>query len=300
MKITNHYGLPQPLVAAVQHDIYSKGEANASATDLLKPSRIFALQSRHDDEVEVDVSDCVSVLLGRTMHAVLQDAERDAIPEMRLFSILNDWVISGQTDRLVYKDGILQDYKTCRVDSFTYKEKNNFTEWEQQLNIYAYLWRENNPNWHLKILQVIVMFLDWSPTRYERSPVTYPPHSVISVNIPQWPQEKTEAWMRERIESHKEALKNLPECSKEERWHSGEHWAVKKGGRKNAIKKFDSEWEATAWIDLNRHQETATSKMFIEHRHGVSRRCKNWCEVSRFCDQWQTEQLLTEANEAEG
>tara|TARA_R100000306_G_C4365485_1_gene137434 strand:- start:659 stop:1549 length:891 start_codon:yes stop_codon:yes gene_type:complete len=295
MKITNHYSLPQPIVAAVEHDIYSKGEANASATDLIMPSRIFALQAEHQDEIEIDVSDCVSVLLGRTMHTILQHAERDAIPEMRLFSILNDWVISGQTDRLVYKDGILQDYKTCRVDAFGYKEKNNFTEWEEQLNIYAYLWRANYPNWQLKVLQVIVMFVDWSPTRYERSPVIYPPTSIISVNIPQWPQEKTAEWMRQRIESHKEALNNLPECTKEERWHSGENWAVKKTGRKTAVKKFYSESEATEWMYLQQDR----SKMFIEHRPGFSRRCSSWCDVSRFCDQWQTEKLLTEANEAE-
>ena len=44
IKIRNDYNLPQELVNLVESNAYDRGESQASATDLLKPSRMFALE----------------------------------------------------------------------------------------------------------------------------------------------------------------------------------------------------------------------------------------------------------------
>ena len=293
MKLTNNWNLPQPIVDAVADDSYSKGNAHASATDLILPSRIFALKTKHDNKITEDVSDRIPALLGKVVHSILQNSDTTAISEKRLFSIIDDWTISGQTARLLFDDGILQDWKTSTVEAYNYKEKEGFVEWEQQLNIYAYLWQENYPSLELKSLEAVVILLGWSPSKQARNPF-YPPTAVLKVNIPMWSWEKVYTWIKERVVSHKEAMETLPVCSGEDRWHRGEKWAVMSTKRSRAVKLFDSEIEASLWVD----NQNDKNHLYIDHRVGESIRCQHWCSVAPFCDQWQTEKLDREEHDA--
>lgn len=293
MKLTNNWNLPQPIVDAVADDSYHKGNAHASATDLIMPSRIFALKNKHDIDITEDVSDRVPALVGKVVHSILQNSDTTSISEKRLFSIINDWTISGQTDRLLFEDGILQDWKTCTVDSYNYKENEGFVEWEQQLNIYAYLWRENYPALELKSLEAVAILFGWSPSKRSRNPF-YPPTPILKVNIPMWTNEQAYDWIKERVASHKEALEELPLCSSEDRWHRGEKWAVMSTKRSRAVKLFDRELEASQWLDNQQDK----NNLYIDHRFGESVRCQYWCSVAPFCDQWQTEKLEREEHDA--
>ena len=293
MKLTNDWNLPQPIVDAVRDDSYSRGNAHASATDLILPSRIFALKNMHDEETTEAVADRVPALIGKVVHSILQNSDTTSISEKRLFSIIDEWTISGQTDRLLFDDGILQDWKTSTVDGYNYKENEGFLEWEQQLNIYSYLWRENYPSLELKSLEAVVILFGWSPSKKSRNPF-YPPTPIVKVNIPMWSQEQAYSWIKERVAKHKDALDTLPLCSPDDRWHRGEKWAVMSSKRTRAVKLFDEELDASQWVDNQKDKD----HLYIEHRFGDSIRCQHWCSVAPFCDQWQTEKLEREEHDA--
>ena len=72
----------------------------------------------------------------------------------------------------------------------------------------------------------------------------------------------------------------LPECTAEERWERPSKFAVRKPGRKTALRVFD---------DLVQAQDLAaqTPSGYVEHRPGASVRCEGYCPVAQFCAQWQ-------------
>ena len=72
MKLTNHFNLPDTFFQAVLNDKYSRGDAQYSATDLIRPPRITILSRRYWDEIEEDVSERIWALLGKAVHAILE------------------------------------------------------------------------------------------------------------------------------------------------------------------------------------------------------------------------------------
>ena len=65
MSLTNEYGAPDVFVRAVEGDPYTKGEADFSATELLKPPQIVRLTKKHEDSITTDVRDEWWKLLGK-------------------------------------------------------------------------------------------------------------------------------------------------------------------------------------------------------------------------------------------
>lgn len=113
-QLTNTYGLPEALVAAVKNDPYSKGGAEFSATSLVGPPQIAQLWREHGDEIQVDVTGELWKLLGQSLHVVLERANRTEIREKRLFAEIAGAKISGQLDSHVVWKGKVSDWKlTC-------------------------------------------------------------------------------------------------------------------------------------------------------------------------------------------
>lgn len=282
IKIRNDYDLPQELVNLVEANAYDRGESQASATDLLKPSRMFALQQIHKDELEVDVSEAMRSEYGTAWHEKIERyVSSDSIVEKRLYSVFGDWVLSGKPDLLQFKDKTLVDWKTSLVSSYLNKEAEEFQEWEQQLNIYKYLWEDNHPEHPVEFMKVVVFLVDYSPSKREKR-LDYPHISVIQVVPNMWTHEETYEWIISRISKHQRALKELPLCTEEERWHRGDKWAAIKPGASRATRVFANEFEA-----LDFAQKKGID---IEHRPGVSIRCRYWCHVSKFCDQYKIQE----------
>lgn len=70
----------------------------------------------------------------------------------------------------------------------------------------------------------------------------------------------------------------IPECSAEERWQKKDVYAVKKEGRKSAVKLFDTQKEAEERIvELGKGH-------YLEIRRGESMKCKNYCLCAKFCN----------------
>jgi hypothetical protein len=107
-----------------------------------------------------------------------------------------------------------------------------------------------------------------------------------------WDSVKTETYIRERLDMHREAKmaadfgEPLQNCSDEERWMSETTYAVKRDGRKTAIRVFKT---------LDEANELATKeKGYVETRLGEARRCAgDYCGVARWCEQYKGELNVT-------
>ncbi len=282
IKIRNDYNLPQELVNLVESNAYDRGESQASATDLLKPSRMFALEQRHKNDLEIDVSEALRGEYGTAWHEKIERyVSSDSIVEKRLYAVIGDWVLSGKPDLLQFNNKTLVDWKTAGVSSYLNKEKEEFRDWEIQLNIYKFLWEENHPEHPVEHMKVVVFLIDFAPSRRESS-LDYPHVPVLEVIPAMWSHEQIREWISNQIDKHQAAIKTLPLCTDEERWHRGDKWATIKPGGSRATRVFASEFEASDFAQKK--------GLDIQHRPGVSLRCRYWCPVSQFCDQYKLQE----------
>jgi hypothetical protein len=193
------------------------------------------------------------------------------------------WQISGAFDRLgLLAGGVLQDYKCTSVWSVIRGPK---PEWENQLNVLAWLAARNKIQ--VSRLEIVAILRDWSRGK-ARAGGDYPSHQVKVLAVPLWPKTEAAAFVAERVRLHQSAESladdDLPECTPAERWQGADVYAVKKPGRKSAVKLHDTAEAAAA------HVAELGGAHFVEHRPGQSVRCQDYCAVASFCNQWQAEQ----------
>jgi hypothetical protein len=287
MKITNKFNLPQTLVALASKDYYSKGKSDYSATEIISPPRIQRLRRKHYEEIEQDVSDMIWMLLGTALHVV---AERSAVDnhtnEERISVEIDGVILSGAIDLQHHtNDGVeITDYKFTSAWAL----RSDKPEWEQQQNIYKYL-VEKIKKEKVSKLSICAMIRDWSKAE-SLVKSGYPQSPIQMIEIPLWDNDKIEAFIRERIEIHRNSKVSddwgdeLPECTEEERWIRETKYALKKEGRKTAIRVLDTEEEAQAMLK----ELPEKDKGFIEIRKGEAIRCtRNYCGVSQWCSQYQ-------------
>jgi len=287
MRITNEAGLPDALVAAITNDPYPTSKiGDISATRLIDAPRVRVLTKRHGAEITEDASDRIWALLGQSVHAILERAHtvfEQSVVERRLFAEVEHWTVSGQFDRLgLLEGGVLQDYKTTSVWSVIHGPK---PEWEAQLNVLAFLAKCNGIP--VARLEIVAILRDWSRGK-AKAGGNYPSHQVKVMEIPLWSDTQSADYVAHRVRLHQsaEALPDddLPECTPAERWQGADVFAVKKPGRKSAVKLHDTAEAAEA------HAAELGGAHFVEHRPGVSVRCADYCPVSAFCNQYQAEQ----------
>ena len=289
MKITNKFNVPETLVALATRDYYSKGKSDYSVTEIISPPRIQRLRRKHFEEIEQDVSDMLWMLLGTALHVV---AERSEVlghtNEERLSAGINGIILSGAIDlQKDEADGVtITDYKFTSAWALM----NDKPEWEQQQNIYKYL-VERVKKKPVKGLKICALIRDWSRRDAQNKP-DYPQAPIQVIDIPMWTFDRTEAFIKERVEMHRDSKVSadwgdeLPLCSDEERWLRPTTYAVKKDGRKTAIRVFDTQDEADALLK----EMPEKDKGFIEIRKGEAVRCTgNFCGVSQWCNQFQNE-----------
>lgn len=283
MKITNNHGAPATLVALANKNHYSKGAADYSITELLSPPRVRRLQERHDPSLEKDVSDMLWPLLGSALHVVAERASADQhVTEERIFADIDGVKVSGAIDlqEMTEQGVIITDYKFTSA----YSVMNEKKEWEEQLNLYKWL-VESRKRIPVIGLRICALIRDFS--RHDRRE-NYPASPIHMVEIPMWDSVKAEAFVRARLHLHAEAKfadameEPLPPCSDEERWFSETTYAVKKEGRKTAVRVFKTLEEAK--------ELAQKEKGYVETRTGEPRRCTgNYCNVAEYCDQYQSE-----------
>jgi len=282
--ITNKTNLHPILYQAIldQQTTYSEThtqESDISVTQLISPPRMVALQEQHKDEIVEDAADLIPAFLGSALHGALESAAfysedgKRFSAENRVYDCIDDWTISGMYDLLDNETHTLWDYKLCSVWEYMGDPKK---EWVQQLNVLRFIC--NGTGREVNNLKILAVYRDWSRNRALNGG-DYPPSQVQEVEIPMWPIEETEEYIKERVRLHKDARINLPRCTAEDRWERPTKWAVMKTGRKSAIKLHDD--EETAAIHIENIDKPGH---YIQERPGESVRC-GYCRVAEFCEQ---------------
>jgi hypothetical protein len=280
MKITNIHNVPETLVTLATREYYTKGESQYSVTELMSPPRIRRLREQYNSAIETDVSDLMWQMLGSALHVVMERGQTDGhITEERIFAKIEDVTISGQIDLQQESDGgvIIIDYKFTSA----WAVMQDKPEWEQQLNVYKWL-VETVKRKKVVGLKICALIRDFS--RHEKRE-GYPASPIQMVDVPMWDNITAETYIRERLELHRNAKVShdfgeaLPECSPEERWQSETTYAVKRDGRKTAIRVFKSMEEAK--------ELAQKEKGYVEERPGEPKRCTgNYCGVAIWCEQF--------------
>ena len=161
---------------------------------------------------------------------------------------------------------------------------NEKKEWEEQLNIYAWL-VERVKQQPVVSLKIIAIIRDWS-RRDAETKHGYPATPVATLDIKLWPMEEREAFIRQRISAHSEARfaadtgTTLPPCTPAEMWEKETVYALKKEGAVRAKSLHKTLEEAEEALDK------AGKGFFIETREGERTRCKYYCPVSSYCQQY--------------
>lgn len=278
MNLTNDTNLPEAIVEAVRKS--TRGPAvddrTFSVTEILSPPRIVWLKRRHHAEMTEDVADRIWAIYGQAMHAVLETAGvSNALTEERLRVQIDDLTLTGIPD--FYKDGELLDYKNTSVWNVIYG--SSMDDWTRQANFYAYMLREHG--FPVNRVAVVAWMRDWQRSRVKDN---YPRHPVRVIRLPIWTQEKARAEISARLQVIMAAKDDLPLCTPEERWEKETKYAVMKKGMKRAVRVFDDEPSAEAFM----FSEKDKAKMSITVRPGEQTRCADYCAVSEFCSQWRT------------
>ena len=299
MEITNLTNLPLPLVEAIRNDTYIRGDADYTVTQLIDPPQLVYLTKKYQDQLTEDAADRIYSLLGQAIHTILERSEstEDSMIERRLKALYDDISISGQIDRVDFtREGqvIVQDWKVASTWEYIYGIKPSRI---QQLNCYAQLLRDDMDIWPTK-LEVVYIFRDWQKSKatYAKKDDNYPKHQVAVLEIPLWDRREALKFIKNKIKlhlaypnhylPHQIAELNNPNtrCTDEERWKNPTRWAVRNPEAKRAMRVFDTTEEAEIFM-----QNQKNSDLIIEKRTSEPKRCNNYCPVSEFCQQYQTE-----------
>ena len=327
MNITNMHGAPESILQAVMADPYTKGEADFSVTELIKPPQINRLWVEHENKISIDVRDEFWKLLGRGVHYILDQAPKcercegtglihnildgeepryldgdwasgpspngegeeacskcdgsgeiddGKLREQRFFAKQNDVTISGAIDLVNPANGMVTDYKVTSVYSVT---KGLKPEWEQQLNMYAWLLRQNDIS--SNSLRIVALCRDWIKSRSERIQ-TYPPSPIVILPVPKWPNEQQDEYIEERVRVHTDEF-TIP-CTPEERWARGLYTVTGTGIKKPKL--FDTLTEAAIWVQTKENPIKGIAFQVTESTPTYVRCEGNWCGVRDFCPQW--------------
>lgn len=284
MAFTNRHTLPDEIVSALTKNRYngaSESEAqrsNYSVTQLIAPIQQTILKKRYPEAGQQDVIDNLWSMFGSIAHSLLEEhGSDDSLVEKRFYTTILDRVISGGVDH--FKNGIITDYK---VTSAWKVSKKNYTDWENQLNAYAYL-IENSQQVCVEKIRVIAILRDWSEQDSHKP--DYPKAPIEIIDIPMWPDWKRSVYLSDRVRLLKMAEQStddsLLECTIEEMWANPNKYAVQKPDAKRATKVFDTEEEAYNYTLDN-------PAYIIVERKGERRRCAKYCQASSVCHQYQT------------
>ena len=287
MTITNRMNLPYGLVKAVSPDPHNK-PGEISATTLIQGTKQVILTQRHWTDLEDDVSDRIWAVFGTAVHALLETEGENDFCEIELRQKVSNITVTGRLDNYNMATGTICDYKNTSVYKIKAARQKGadgkpygFPEWKMQGLIYAWLLQRNNlPATKCRF---IALLKDHSKTEAERDH-SYPqsPVYVYEFTVTKDDLAEIESFIRKKVFQYELFSSSeddmIPACTSEERWQKKDVYAVKKEGRKSAVKLCGTQKEAEEKIaELGKGH-------FLEVRRGESMKCRNYCLCAKFCN----------------
>lgn len=285
--ITNKYNIPKPIYDAVNTQ-YKPQEDRFSVTDLIGPVLIRRLKIEHWDDLVEDASDRMWMLLGSAVdHIISKQIQNTAFVQQKIEIPIDGAIVVGKPDIFYPQTGRIEDWKVTSVWSFLLGNK---TDWEKQLNCYAWLVRHCKYGIEddVKTLTINAILRDWQKSKMLRDK-DYPRIPFVSKEIPLWTFEEQQKYIEQQLEYHRMA--EPEECSPEDKWEKPTTYAVMKKGRKSALRVLDNEETASQWCldnDYAKHSEEQNAfelntGIEIVERPGECVRCENYCPVRMVC-----------------
>lgn len=322
--LLNKFGLPEPVVRAVEFESYQK-RGHISVTTLIDSPKVNYLKTTTD--YHEDVSEMVWALRGQALHHIL---ERSALeiakkeeaagiaprykPELK---VDYEWEeegkdtvhITGTMDLLyMVSPETMYDYKDCsyykisgcekRYDEsgvpFYHPKDGECQDWIKQTNIYAYILRKKY-NIVVKKIRIIAFIKDWSKKNTNMS--GYPESPIVVVELPIYSDEVMYSYIKNRINLHREYYRlghtggadAIPECTEEERWK-----------KKDTIKIYSSPNAARSSknFEINGQEDEIQAELYFQNFKiktptaikvrvaGFDGRCQDYCSVKVHCHYW--------------
>lgn len=280
MIISNRFNLPSPIFNAI-NKVYEPKTNRYSVTDLIGPPLIRRLKLKHWQKLTEDASERLWALLGQAVDHIISKHAEGAIVQHKFEIPIDGAIIVGKPDIYWPIPKSIEDWKVTSVWSFLLGDKK---DWEQQLNCYA--WGMAVKNFSVKKLTINAILRDWQKSKMLRDK-DYPRIPFISKEIPLWPFEQQEQYIKDQLEYHR--MSELEECSPEDKWEKPTTYAVMKKGRKSALRVLDSRSTAGGWCVDNGHATNKnglvelTKGIEIIKRPGECVRCENYCPVRFVC-----------------
>lgn len=287
-EFTNNYNLPEPLYRAICNDTYVK-RGDISVTQLIDSPRVRQLKGKHYDEIQEDAIDMVWALFGSATHSIIERAVVDSdryLSEVQLQMDHLGKILSGTADLYDKETKTLYDFKVTSVWAVTLK--NDFWQWEAQLNTYAYMLRLIG--YEVETIRIVAILKDWKQGEADRNYSTgkYPSKQISEVALAVYSQKAMSKYIDRRMKAHFEIdYDNLPECNEKERWAKPSTYAVKDPTKKRALKVCSSQKEAEDYIK----QIGREGDLIIELRQGKDTRCEGYCSVAPFCSQFKDKKI---------
>jgi len=277
-------------------------------TSLIQPPQVVQLQKRYAEELDklpmTDefIAQQLSSFKGTAIHERFRQMlyryinkypNSGYMVERRLWDRINGRKISGQFD--IFLNGALYDVKSTSVWKRIFGQG---TDWEKQLNLYAYMLKTCGIE--VTLLYIIAWYMDWD--KFKVNQENYPSSPIEQIRIDNmWPEKEQEKFLFDRIELHKSNEDRpddqLDPCTSDEMWSKEITYAIMKPMAKRAIRTKGMTTRAIAeqYIADSTHKDKAS--WYVETRPGERTRCKDWCRYNCKCCQYQI--YLQEEAEAE-
>jgi hypothetical protein len=261
------------------------------------------LRERHQDELPPEHPfDSSASFLGTCIHTGIEklvyrsDFNREFWIEKRFYNKYLGRKVVGKVDYYQKNTGVIVDVKTAAFYKGKKAMDGDLAEYEDQLNIYAYLAEQDAEP--VTGLVISMLHPAWSPSRAQFD-AKCPPFQH-SHQIPLWPYDTREEFLLNRLKLHIEAEDEddeyLPACTDEERWWRNDEYAVMVKGKKRSARNVPTEEEAHEFVRwVNEEAKKPGSKRTkikdykVELRPGRYVRCEDYCNVSSICSQYQAE-----------
>ncbi len=303
MIITNKHNLPEPYFKSCLRDEHPRFDWDTfSVTELMKGTKEIVLNRRYYQELEQDCVDMIWSVFGTAVHKVMEGHEGEQeLAEQRIsmeipcgeYGIRH---VSGGFDLYNAETQLITDYKTTGVYSYQMKlREGTDSDWAKQLRVYWLILAK--AGFPVRDVRNTVFLKDWSKTQARRDR-SYPQRPILNIDyeyngsfnseVASYMQADLAQKIIEILDCKDRPENQIPDCSKEERWERDECWAVMKEGRKSAVKRHDSEFEA------ERHLADLGKGHYIEHRLGTPVKCIDYCSCASKCSFYQRYQDFIE------
>ena len=278
IQYTNNHQVPVPLFNALISSDYDAHDSFVSVTSLIDSPYIWKMRKHVGNAtsgitIQEDASSRLWALLGSAVHNLVDKAGSDYITEFRASTIILGKKVSGKNDLFNPYNGTMSDYKV--TSKYTVKNKEFKKEWELQLNVLAFLFRQLGFN--VTRLEIIAILRDFMFK--DKFAMEFPKVPIKVIPIPMWSNAEQEQYVQSRvalfIKYDETPITQLEPCSKEERWAADLTYACYAKGSKKATKLFQDALAAQAFAD--------EKGLMIEIREAKDPRCTEYCSFVKIC-----------------